>query len=195
MRKVLKLLLILLLIIVLVWGGLMAMIAWKEHHLPPTVDHDAIVVLGAQVKPDGEPSLQLGWRLDKAYEIWQEAPCPIIVCGAQGSDEPAPEGDVMRAILIGKGVPEDSVFSDPTSYNTSENLRHAAAIMAERGLSKPLIVTSDYHLPRALALAADQGMDACGVGSPIKPVYWLKNHAREALSWVKYWAQKYILNR
>ena len=44
----------------------------------------------------------------------------------------------------------------------------------------------------SLALAADQGFEACGLGSPCKPEYWLKNHAREALAWCKYWGVKYL---
>ena len=45
---------------------------------------------------------------------------------------------------------------------------------------------------RAGALAADLGYEACGLGSPCKPEYWLKNHAREALAWCKYWGKKYL---
>ena len=30
------------------------------------------------------------------------------------------------------------------------------------------------------------GFRAAGLGSPCKPEYWLKNHAREALAWIKY---------
>ena len=36
------------------------------------------------------------------------------------------------------------------------------------------------------------GFEACGMGSPCKPEYWLKNHAREVLSWCKYWGVKYL---
>ena len=60
------------------------------------------------------------------------------------------------------------------------------------GVKKVLVVTSDYHVPRSLALAKDLGYDACGMGSPCKPEYWIKNHAREALAWVKYWGRKYL---
>ena len=48
------------------------------------------------------------------------------------------------------------------------------------------IVTSDYHLPRAMQLARDRGLAAEGLGSPCKPEYWMKNHFREVLAWGKY---------
>ena len=48
------------------------------------------------------------------------------------------------------------------------------------------MITSDYHLPRALAIAGSLGLDADGIGSPCKPEWWVKNHAREVLAWGKY---------
>ena len=58
--------------------------------------------------------------------------------------------------------------------------------MEERGLYEALVVTSDYHVPRALALCSQLGIPASGKGSPSKPEYFLKNHLREGLSWIKF---------
>lgn len=172
--------------------GVVGMVCWKETHVPQTEGYDAIVVLGAQVKPDGTPSVQLQWRLDAAYGAWQERQCLIVTCGAQGSNEPDAEGRVMKAYLMGLGVPENQVLVDDTSFNTRQNLENAAALLQNSGVETVLIVTSDYHLPRAMALAEDQGLTATGLGSPTKPEYWIKNHAREAIAWLKYWAEKYL---
>ena len=98
----------------------------------------------------------------------------------------------MRAYLTGLGVPEDQVLVDDTSLNTRQNLENAAVLLQDSGAKTVLIVTSDYHLPRAMALAEDQGLSATGLGSPTKPEYWIKNHAREAIAWLKYWAEKYL---
>lgn len=177
---------------VIAYLGVVGMVCWKETHVLGTESYDAIVVLGAQVKPDGTPSVQLQWRLDAAYEAWKERECLIVVCGAQGRDEPDAEGRVMRAYLTGLGVPEDQVLVDDTSLNTRQNLENAAVLLRDSGVETVLIVTSDYHLPRAMALAEDQGLSATGLGSPTKPEYWIKNHAREAIAWLKYWAEKYL---
>ena len=185
-------LLILALAGVIAYLGVVGMVCWKETHVPQTEGYDAIVVLGAQVKPDGTPSVQLQWRLDAAYGAWQERQCLIVTCGAQGSNEPDAEGRVMKAYLTGLGVPENQVLVDDTSFNTRQNLENAAALLQNSGVETVLIVTSDYHLPRAMALAEDQGLTATGLGSPTKPEYWIKNHAREAIAWLKYWAEKYL---
>ena len=98
----------------------------------------------------------------------------------------------MKAYLTGLGVPENQVLVDDTSFNTRQNLENAAALLQNSGVETVLIVTSDYHLPRAMALAEDQGLTATGLGSPTKPEYWIKNNAREAIAWLKYWAEKYL---
>jgi uncharacterized SAM-binding protein YcdF (DUF218 family) len=189
---VLLLLVIAVLVAIIAYLGVVGMLVWRVSHLPPAEHYDAIVVLGAQVKPDGSLSLQLQWRLDAALEAWQKENSLIVVCGAQGSNEPEPEAHAMRDYLAAKGVPLQSILVDDTSYNTRQNIRHAAQLLEAHKAERVLIVTSDYHLPRAMALAEDEGLQATGVGARTLPQYWLKNYGREGLSWIKYWLQKYL---
>ena len=99
----------------------------------------------------------------------------------------------MKQYLVVKGVAENDILTDPNSFNTKQNLKNAGELLKNRPeVQRVLVVTSDYHVPRSLALAKDQGYEAVGLGSPCKPEYWLKNHAREALAWIKYWGVKYL---
>ena len=188
-RSVLGVLLAIVLTGVLCALGLIGFVYYQETHLPPVQESDVIIVLGAQVKADGTPSVALERRLTAALESYREKRQIIIVCGAQGGNEPRAEGDVMREWLLAQGVPETDVIAETSSFNTRENLRYARAIMEERGLSQALVVTSDYHVARALTLCRQEGVPATGKGSPSKPEYFLKNHLREGLSWVKLWTQ------
>ena len=63
--------------------GLMGFVYYMETHLPPVGDSDVIIVLGAQVKEDGTPSVALERRLTAALESYQADQQLIIVCGAQ----------------------------------------------------------------------------------------------------------------
>ncbi|MDY5348254.1 MAG: YdcF family protein [Candidatus Ventricola sp.] len=188
-RRLLMAVLALLLIAALCCAGLIGFVYYKETHLPERQESDVIIVLGAQVKEDGTPSEALRRRMAAALEVYQEKPQTIIVCGAQGSNEPRAEGDVMRDWLIAQGVREEDVVAETASFNTRQNLEYAKAIMEHRGLSRALIVTSDYHVARALRLCAQAGIEATGKGSPSKPEYFIKNHLREGLSWIKFWLQ------
>ena len=171
----------------------------QEGKVPKTAgeletDYDAVIVLGAQVKADGEPSVQLSLRLERAAEVWARKPVPVVVCGAKGKDEPEPEAFTMKQYLMDKGIPEEMILTDPDSYNTEQNLENAKKLLLDypAGIRKVVIVTSDYHIPRSVALAEDLELDATGIGSPCLPEYWIKNHSRETLAWVKYWLKKYL---
>ena len=188
-RRLLVGLVLLALLGLLCAAGLMGFVYYKETHLPPVGDSDVIIVLGAQVKEDGTPSVALTRRLTAALESYLEKPQLIIVCGAQGINEPRAEGDVMRDWLIERGVRSEDVVAETASFNTRENLVYARAIMEHRGLAQALVVTSDYHVARALELCRQTGIAATGKGSPSKPEYFIKNHFREGLSWIKLWLE------
>lgn len=168
------------------FAALMGYVVYREVALPPRGESDVVIVLGAQVLADGTPSVALERRLTLSLSIYQEKRQTVIVCGAQGSDEPAPEGEVMRDWLIARGARPEDVVAETASFNTRENLLFAKEIMEQRGLSRATVVTSDYHVARALSLCRQVGIEATGAGSESKPEYWLKNHVRETLSWAKF---------
>lgn len=193
-RKLMKLVLTLVLLGILFYLGVVGMVIYRQNNLPPVGAYDAIIVLGAQVKPSGEPSLQLQWRIDAAAKAWKERESLIVACGAQGTNEPATEASVMRDELIKQGVREDMILMDEESFNTRQNIANAAKLLEGREVNHVLVVTSDYHLARAMAIAEDAGLSASGVGAPtlqgLRP--WVKNQGREGLAWIKYWMQKYL---
>ena len=175
-------------------GIALGLLCWAETHPPKESGvSQAMIVLGAQVYPSGAVSPQLELRLQAALDSYRQNPRLIVVCGAQGDNEPAPEGDVMRQWLIDHGVPEAQVVSETQSYNTRQNLQNAAQLLPQ-DVTNVTVVTSDYHLPRALAIARDLGLSADGIGSPCRPEigHWLKNHSRELLAWGKYWMEKLL---
>ena len=150
---------------------------------------DCLVVLGARVWPDGRMSETLRLRCAAALEAWRAGQAKaIVVCGGRGRDEPVAEAEAMRAFLLDNGVPPAAIAVDADSASTRENLANARRIMAARGWSRAAIVTSDYHLQRALWLARDLGMCASGVAapSPRRRASRLTNRAREAVSWALY---------
>lgn len=149
-------------------------------------NYDVIIVLGAQVRAEGVPSEALRRRMTLALERYREAPVPIICCGAQGHGEPCAEGDFMCGWLAGHGADPARLISEDQSFDTLQNVLNAKAIMQAHGWARALVVTSDYHIRRALAICRYYGVDAEGAGSPSVKTYWLKNNLRELLAWVKY---------
>ena len=68
LRRLLTVLAALVLFGVVCAAGLIGFVYYKETHLPPVGDFDTIIVLGAQVKADGTPSVALERRLTAALE-------------------------------------------------------------------------------------------------------------------------------
>lgn len=154
---------------------------------------DCLIVLGARVRPDGSLSRTLQSRCDAAADAWRRGVAEsIIVCGGQGRDEPVTEASAMRACLLERGVPPDRVLEEGTSKNTIENLRNARRIMAERGMRRAALVTSDYHLTRALWIARDLRLEVCGVAARgsrrLLPA--MKARLNETMSWLLFFIRK-----
>lgn len=183
---------ILILLGVFGFGLALGALCLAETNPPPvSEDSEAVIVLGCQVYASGQLSPQLELRLEAALKTYREHPRLIIACGAQGEKEPAPEGQIMREWFISQGVPQEAVIAECESRNTRQNLQFAMALLPP-SVSRVTIITSDYHLPRALALARDMGLNADGIGSPCRPEinHWAKNHVREVLAWGKYLLEK-----
>ncbi|MFB5189951.1 YdcF family protein [Alicyclobacillus fastidiosus] len=120
------------------------------------------IVLGAYT--DGfRPSLPLRSRLRAALHLYR---CGIIqsfiVSGGQGEDETVSEARSMKRFLIINGVPPNVIFEDRWSKDTWENLKNSKQLMQRLQFTTAVIVTSDYHLPRALAVARMLDMNVTG---------------------------------
>lgn len=123
---------------------------------------DAAIVLGAYT--DGfRPSRPLIARLRAALHLFRQGYVQaLIVSGGRGDDETVSESSSMKRFLILNGVPTEAILEDRHSRDTWENLRNSRRVMVDHGFNTAVIVTSDYHLPRALAVAERLEMDVTG---------------------------------
>lgn len=118
---------------------------------------DYVIVLGAQVRETG-PTVVLRWRLDTAYDYLVANPDTVcIVSGGQGENEPRPEADVMRDYLVGYGIAPERILVENESRNTIENIRNSMKLI-DPGRDRVGIVTNDFHMFRACAIAKKQGI-------------------------------------
>lgn len=154
---------------------------------------DCIIVLGARVWPSGQMSSTLQYRCESALQAWKSGVAQnIIVTGGRGSDEPMTEASAMRAYFLENGVPEQNLFCEQTSVNTIENIANAKKIMDAHGWSRAAVVSSDYHVQRALWIARDAGIDACAVAAKSSDRVSTRvfSRLRETASWCFYVLRK-----
>ena len=147
---------------------------------------DYIIVLGSQVKPSG-PAVVTRLRLDRAYEYAVNNPdTVIIVSGGQGSNEPATEASVMKEYLVSKGIDESRIIAEDKSTNTSENLQFSMALTDGLQDSSVGIVSSEFHMFRALAIAKKCGYtDTYGIPARSVRLYLPNNMLRESIGILK----------
>ena len=119
---------------------------------------DAVVVLGAYVKPNGQASNALRNRALHAAHLYRRGfASHIITTGGMG-DNPPEEALVSAAILQENGVPTNVISSETTSTSTWENAANAAQICRENGWTHVIIVSEPFHLWRATRNFQKQGL-------------------------------------
>ena len=119
-----------------------------------------VLVLGNTLER-GKPGRDLQARLRAAADYAKTHPEAALVLsgGNEGPGSPA-EAQAMALWLREAGLPEARLRLDPQSVTTEDNFRKAARLLDP---AEPLIlVTSDYHMCRALTLAK-----GCGYAKPI----------------------------
>ncbi|NPD30731.1 YdcF family protein [Eggerthellaceae bacterium zg-1084] len=121
---------------------------------------DAIVVLGASVYVDGTPSDVLRDRLDCAARLYHAGVAPLVVVTGDGHTQENDEPAAMRAYLMAKGVPDEAIIEDGRGYSTYDSI---ARLQENSTITRVVMVTQRYHLPRALCSAHLLGYSAQGV--------------------------------
>ncbi|MCI8502335.1 MAG: DUF218 domain-containing protein [Dorea sp.] len=121
---------------------------------------DAVLVLGAQVKPDGSLSKMLKERLDTGISIYKTGITDrMIMSGDHGRDD-YDEVNAMKDYAIEQGVPSECIFMDHAGFSTYESMYRAKEIFEA---DKLVVVTQKYHMYRALYDAKALGIQAEGV--------------------------------
>ncbi len=149
---------------------------------------DAIVVLGAGLRPDGTPSTYLRRRLAAAADLYAAGAAPTVILSGDAHDTPGggsyDEPASMRDWILDLGVPDDALVLDREGFDTTATCRRAGDVYGAR---TAVVITQDYHLPRALFSCARAGLDAVGVGvsaASATRAQWLWWHVREVpASW------------
>lgn len=162
-------------------GGTLALMARAAHSEAP--ENATVVVLGCMVYDSG-PSRMLVDRCDAAYEYLVSHPdACCIATGGQGKNEPMSEAEAIFDVLTAKGIDPQRIYLEDRSTDTEENLRNAAALIEEKGLSSEVVVATDgFHEFRAGIYAERVGLVPYAIPSDtylyVLPGYW----AREILA-------------
>ena len=149
----------------------------------PTPGCRYVVVLGCKVNPTA-PSLSLQERIDAAYEYLVANPDTIaVVSGGQGHDEPMSEAQCMFNELTAMGIEESRIWMEDKATSTWENLNYSLNLIEEKTGVRPEtigLLSSEYHLFRAMLQADAYGVETVGIPATTKWVALrINNYLRE----------------
>lgn len=170
------------------WGPLQQRLqrraAYRERH-----DLRAVLVLGAGIRADGAPTRLLARRIDKGLEVSRTLPAssPVVMCGGQGPDEPQTEASSMAAYAREAGFDANRIVQEDTSTSTLENLVHARKLLQDSDVLDidrasnhgVVVVTSDYHVPRAADTMRQARLHGVALASKGHPAYRKAARIRE----------------
>ena len=89
-------------------------------------------------------------RLLTAVRLQKLLNVPILVSGGQVYSDSGAEAEISARILKSLGVPDDKILTETKSVNTTQNARYCAKILRDNDFKKPLLVTSAFHMNRAM---------------------------------------------
>lgn len=122
---------------------------------------DCIIVLGCRVN-DTTPSPMLGDRLARGTELYAMGTAPKLLMSGDHGRTDYDEVNAMKQYAIDRGIPSEDIFMDHAGFSTYETMYRAKAVF---DVKKAIIVTQSYHLYRAVYIARQLGIEACGVAS------------------------------
>ncbi len=131
---------------------------------PAKPEGDIIVVLGGGARTSSGYSASEALspasleRASAAAQLQKKTGLPVLITG--GASAPAEaEAVIMARYLEETGVPRKAILTEEASRNTFENAEFSLKICGEKGYKKVILVTSAYHMPRAVLLFRKAGAE------------------------------------
>jgi uncharacterized SAM-binding protein YcdF (DUF218 family) len=146
------------------------LLALVENQVPPPSaaalsDAQAIAVLSGDVyhgKPGGVPDdvgLLTLERLRLAATLYHAHPLPILVTGGVAGNN-AESSAALMAQTLEQDYGIKTTWLEESADNTYQNGAYSAAILKANNISRVIVVTEAWHLPRSVWAFAHAGMTA-----------------------------------
>ena len=154
-----------------------ALMARLEAGVPPVdvaaiAPFDAVCVLGggSQQDPFGRAQVNLsGDRIVLAARLWHAGKARVLVASGRSRDSlglPRDLGQETRTLWRSLGVPDTAILVvDEPCWNTRDEILADRRLQLRHGWPRVGLVSSAWHLPRALGLARKAGFEATPLGA------------------------------
>ncbi len=164
-------------LVVLAFYGLMVVYTMGETlcRLQPAGEPEVVIVLGSSLEEGRRVPPLLAARLELGLAHYRRKkgkgrPVLLLLSGGKGPGDRISEAAAMKAYLLEKGVPAGDLLLEDRSVNTRENALFCRDLLkrkkgADFRKIPCLLVTSRFHLFRALIWSKAAGLRCRGKGS------------------------------
>ncbi len=162
---------------------------------------DAIVVFAGGVGESGKAGGGVQERVGRAVQLYRDGLAPAIVFSS-GYVFALREAEVMRAIAVANGVPADAVFLEEAAASTYENVTHSKRILDEHGWTRVLLVSSPYHMRRAVSTWRKVAPEVSVIPTPADSQFYLHTNGasldqirgivHEYAALIQYWFKGWV---
>lgn len=118
-----------------------------------------VIVLGASVHADGKLSPILKDRVDTAIKLFRNDKVDNFLVTGDHRTEDYNEVAAMVGYLEENGIGKDLIISDHAGLDTYDSMYRAGNVF---GIENAIVVTQEFHLPRALFIASNLGFSYIG---------------------------------
>ena len=142
------------------------------------------IVFGAGLWRNGTATPVLQDRVQTAAALYFAGKVEKLLMSGDNRFIDYNEPAVMRELAFSLGVPDEDIVLDYAGRRTYDTCYRAKAIF---GLTEAILVTQAFHLPRAISLCDQLGVDSVGVAADLRVyrkssvLYW---NMRELLATV-----------
>jgi vancomycin permeability regulator SanA len=143
------------------------------------------LVFGNMAQDDGRPGPFLAARLELARQLYATGKVGAVLVSGDHGQPDYDEVTTMASWLVEQGVPNGKVVEDHAGFDTYDSCVRARKIF---GVRRAVVVTQDFHLPRAVTICRSVGVDVTGVGDDTARRYrvaWWYGAVREQPASVK----------
>ena len=116
----------------------------------PPQSADVIVVFAGGVGESGKAGGGFQERVTQAIDLYRAGYASRLLLSS-GYVFTLREAEVMKAVAVDNGVPAEAILLEERAKNTFENVTHSGQIVREQGWRRILLVSSPYHMRRAVA--------------------------------------------
>lgn len=122
------------------------------------INGDVIVILGGGSYNTGVLTDDSFKRVLAGFVLHKKLNVPIILSGGSAITN-LPESESMKEILTELGIDKKYIFTDVNSRDTFDNAVFTKKICEKYNFKKAILITSAYHMPRAVYTFKKAGLD------------------------------------